>query len=1611
MKTKHNVLTKALSVFLAVLMVAGSLGAGLYVLPVIAADPRSAATPIGNTTENGAEWGALRFIVPEAIYLYPNGSSLTSSTSSPFQYYINNDENNSPISEAQSTGKIYYSYSYEYDRTPYGAETAAISYQFVNGNFAPLSGGSITLSNSTIASGESVEITAGSSPSLVYNSSSCYILWTLTFTDAVDGKVKHTYALTYVYKPYVAPVGAMVRTKNTWGGSSPFYSYAQQITWISGAHSIYQQAAVTHDGNYYPNYSGDKGFSAFITAGDTAYVGNTAYAASSTSRQNDASLGAGATIGKLAFINTPTNTAHFGDAANFGNVGATDWGSTNASASTFNVSSFDYWYKETGSGKHNTFAALFATPYANISIDTSRYSNLSQIPNLAVGLMVTDDQGSDDGNWYIADYSTGNRSHGYDYAVTADNGDLRGTYFDEKTYIIAGQGTNSWNNFGKKYELEGVKYAGAWPRTLMNVPNTADVPDYATTYDYAIKGMFTTRDDGTDPDYCYTYAMVQLRANQYDKSTLRSAVQRAISVMPALGVTGISNGYISSCYFDPNSNYKWTALQTAFRNALVGLTTLDNNSNPNTLAIALNNALDGLCTRVTLDVNGGSFENIKTVDYINIGVRQNVYYSPVASNPAKAYYTFNGWAGSANAPFGASSVTIGYNNTIYAIWKPIQYTITLLPADGDSVNTETKYASYSVETASTMEDLLASEENGLENFPAEREGYSFWYWEVVSADEDSNWTEGEKIYTADEIAKRHGDVTLKAVWAEGMVAVNVYNYEMNLSGSYLNENNRLVPADTYSTYGKTNDIVTITPAPRVGFTVNKQKSRLTGTVAANGSLVLKVYYDRLKLNVSFVNDDGTVLQDAKTYLYGASPTYTGVTPRKASAQGISYTFAGWIDENGSFFTPEGLADYEIVRDTVFTAVYDESEILYNISSSAGVGTVILADEGTYTYGTELTVSAQALDGYNASDLKLYANGVEVDNPYTFTVEEDVEFTTDDLKVVPTYIVQFYAADGESIGTVTVKEGGDASNAVTPPDRTAEGYTFAFWSLPVDNVTDNMTVIAQYYKNGTENYTFKFYNDSLLLATLVRAEGEEFVYPDDILGIPERDSHDFIGWVPSDYSPASENMDVYAQFLANGEVQTYTLTVRYHNGSSTPTEIFTGEPGTVVLLPYPVFKGHIFTGWTGNTAGINGEAYIFQNSNAVIEATWYDLTDMNKAEKEIEAILSESSLYKDTYISDLEQLKASYTELTSTIPASRDALDELYDEMTEALSNAAKYLLYTLHIKVDGVEVETVKDIAGATVTLTPPEKPGYSFNGWKVVSGTVNGNEYTFTNANDTAEATWIISAESIAALGEQIRSLSKQTYHVDYVDSMLDLLKTVEDMYKADPGDIDNIAEKLEEINDLLDKKDENKHTYTVSAGYADAPTCTASGTEKIACDLCGNEYYTLVSVPALGHNWGEWTIIKEATLDDDGIMQRVCLNNCGEKEEKTVSLYDFSDKAVKFVTLNGVSYIAYPSESSEGDVIKSLTLYKWFSDKELRFRVVISNSFAFQAYVVFIDGEKVSPDAEGYYTVPAEQTLTTVTVSGVVIDESNGTKNTFWDWIVNLFRSIADFFRGLFN
>ena len=67
---------------------------------------------------------------------------------------------------------------------------------------------------------------------------------------------------------------------------------------------------------------------------------------------------------------------------------------------------------------------------------------------------------------------------------------------------------------------------------------------------------------------------------------------------------------------------------------------------------------------------------------------------------------------------------------------------------------------------------------------------------------------------------------------------------------------------------------------------------------------------------------------------------------------------------------------------------------------------------------------------------------------------------------------------------------------------------------------------------------------------------------------------------------------------------------------------------------------------------------------------------------------------------------------------------------------------------------------------------------------------------------------------------------------------------------------------------------------------TCTTAGSydEVVYCSVCGEELSrTHVTVNALGHNWGDWTVTKEAKCEEAGERKHICVR-CGAEETEVI-------------------------------------------------------------------------------------------------------------------------------
>ncbi|MCI5592331.1 MAG: InlB B-repeat-containing protein, partial [Ruminococcus sp.] len=170
-----------------------------------------------------------------------------------------------------------------------------------------------------------------------------------------------------------------------------------------------------------------------------------------------------------------------------------------------------------------------------------------------------------------------------------------------------------------------------------------------------------------------------------DSSALRDAMDKA-----RLAIDNRA-GYVSV-----------SAVRTALGNAEPCIEALDKyaastytQANIDSYTAAINNALNALQTKISLDANGGTISGAATTSAnVTIGLKTSVAMDVSPYVPVRTGYTFLGWADNKNAVNGSkSTINVTFSQTIYAAWKAGTYTVSF-DANGGTCPDSSKSVTY-----------------------------------------------------------------------------------------------------------------------------------------------------------------------------------------------------------------------------------------------------------------------------------------------------------------------------------------------------------------------------------------------------------------------------------------------------------------------------------------------------------------------------------------------------------------------------------------------------------------------------------------------------------------------------------------------------------------------------------------------------------------------------------------------------------------------------------------------------------------------------------------------------------------------------------------------------
>lgn len=529
------------------------------------------------------------------------------------------------------------------------------------------------------------------------------------------------------------------------------------------------------------------------------------------------------------------------------------------------------------------------------------------------------------------------------------------------------------------------------------------------------------------------------------------------------------------------------------------------------------------------------------------------------------------------------------------------------------------------------------------------------------------------------------DATFEAQFANNTdtkYTVNVYN--MDTTGNY-----PATPDSTYQGAGETNSTADITAdaVAAEGFSLDSAKSTLTGTIAADGSLVLSIYYSRNQYTITYANTD----LEPDTYYYGA--TVSARTPEKAG-----YAFQGWEEEVPSTMPAQNIT---------LTAKWNENPADYTDYDIAVAAANAKKAEANYDK-TYTEASRKALDAALAVDVsnkKLSEQGVV--DAQTAAINAAVK----GLEKM-TYNATFYV-DGTEYRVVPTKVG---EQIIAPENPTKEGFVFTGWDKEVGVMgTEDVSFNAQ-FSAGEVSYKVETY-----VMDVNGAYGAA-----DVKVVPAT-----TGAAVSVDPEAREGFTVAADSVLSGTVAADSSLVLkvYYSRNQYKLTVDGAESmvyyGAELNIAEPTKDHYTFAGWNVEVPATMPASDLTLVSQWTEEGA--DYTAYDAAVKAAQAKKAEAD-YDKTYTA--ESRAALDAALAIDVANKKYSEQADVDAATAAINDAVKALelmIYTANFYVNGQLYKAVTAKVGEQIIAPKdPSVDGYNFNGWDPAVGTMGTEDVRF---------------------------------------------------------------------------------------------------------------------------------------------------------------------------------------------------------------------------------------------------------------------------------------------
>ena len=291
----------------------------------------------------------------------------------------------------------------------------------------------------------------------------------------------------------------------------------------------------------------------------------------------------------------------------------------------------------------------------------------------------------------------------------------------------------------------------------------------------------------------------------------------------------------------------------------------------------------------------------------------------------------------------------------------------------------------------------------------------------------------------------------------------------------------------------------------------------------------------------------------------------------------------------------GEASVQLVSNPDYTATVTITKKVSVTAAPADEKQGTVTGGGSYDSGSKVTVTATAAAGYEFVNWTSGETVASTENPYEFTVTEDIKLTAHFQAI--TYNLTYDLANGALPGgktnpaTYTVETD---DIVLVNPELT--GYDFAGWTgTDLTEATKAVTIAKG--STGDRSYTATWtatkYAITYDLAGGKLADGDtnpaSYTIESDAITLknPTREGYTFAGWTGTDLTEASTAVTIAKgsmgarTYTATWTPITYTITYDLDGGA-----VATANPATytieseAITLVNPTKDGFDFAGWTG-----------------------------------------------------------------------------------------------------------------------------------------------------------------------------------------------------------------------------------------------------------------------------------------------------------------------------------------------------------------------------------------------------------------------------------------------